>query len=299
MGKFFESNPAFEKSYYTYEANILTTVDATETPDATSKHIIKPTQAFFLKCAISSVPENIVFNTDMMTDGNFEVGTKYDDGGSGARALNRFTLKASNGSGASSASVNLSDEASADYVNGEDVTTLFDSNLDGVPMVFTVAGEKAVSIDRRPALDMVPFGVACGSSSEMVQLTVDGGSWMADGQLYVLDAVTGSVTEVGMEKIFAVQPNDYGRYFLTSTKASPLTLSHGEGADVLISVRGKQVTVTASAALQQVRAFSVSGATVYQTSHPGTTCQFQLQQGTYVVETETLDGRKTVKVLVK
>ena len=300
MGKFFESNPAFEKSYYTYEANILTTVDATETPDATSKHIIKPTQAFFLKCAISSVPENIVFNTDMMTDGNFEVGTKYDDGGSGARALNRFTLKASNGSGASSASVNLSDEASAGYVNGEDVTTLFDSNLDGVPMVFTVAGEKAVSIDRRPALDMVPFGVACGSSSEMVQLTVDGGSWMADGQLYVLDAVTGSVTEVGMEKIFAVQPNDYGRYFLTADKDITGIRETLASEDVVVSVRDHVVTVHSGSRLQSVCVLNVNGAVVANLRDCGLETKMNLAiGGIYIVEVQTATSRKTIKIVVR
>lgn len=300
MGEFFKFNTAFDKSYYIYEAGTMTAVDATETPDATSKHIIKPTQAFFLKCAISSVPENIVFNTDMMTDGNFEVGTKYDDGGSGARALNRFTLKASNGSGASSASVNLSDEASAGYVNGEDVTTLFDSNLDGVPMVFTVAGEKAVSIDRRPALDMVPFGVACGSSSEMVQLTVDGGSWMADGQLYVLDAVTGSVTEVGMEKIFAVQPNDYGRYFLTTDKNITGIRETLAEEGVVVSVRDRELMVRSASELKSVRVLNANGVAVASLRDGGLETTINLAVGgIYIVEIQTAASRKTVKIVVK
>jgi hypothetical protein len=59
------------------------------------------------------------------------------------------------------------------------------------------------------------------------------------------------------------------------------------------------VTVTATNELHQVRALSVSGATVFSDSNCGSSAQFQLQQGTYVIETETLGGRKTMKVLVK
>jgi len=301
MGKFFESNPAFEKSYYTYEANILTTVDATETPDATSKHIIKPTQAFFLKCAISSVPENIVFNTDMMTDGNFEVGTKYDDGGSGARALNRFTLKASNGSGASSASVNLSDEASAGYVNGEDVTTLFDSNLDGVPMVFTVAGEKAVSIDRRPALDLIPFGVACALSDELVNVACHLSTQTSDlSPLYLFDAVTGNVTEVGEGSAFMVQPNDYGRYFLTADKDITGIRETLASEDVVVSVRDHVVTVHSGSRLQSVCVLNVNGAVVANLRDCGLETKMNLAiGGIYIVEVQTATSRKTIKIVVR
>jgi hypothetical protein len=64
-------------------------------------------------------------------------------------------------------------------------------------------------------------------------------------------------------------------------------------------VRGSQVTVTATDDLQQVRAVSVSGATMYQAADCGTNCQFQLQPGTYIIDAESADGRKTVKVFVR
>ena len=196
--------------------------------------------------------------------------------------------------------MNLSDEASAGYVNGEDVTTLFDSNLDGVPMVFTVAGEKAVSIDRRSALDMVPFGVACGSSSEMVQLTVDGGSWMADGQLYVLDAVTGSVTEVGMEKIFAVQPNDYGRYFLTTDKNITAIRETLAEEGVVVSVRDRELMVRSASELKSVRVLNANGVAVANLRDCGLETKMNLAiGGIYIVEIQTAASRKTVKIVVR
>ena len=306
MGRFFgyqgngtynSYNPKLDPVYYTYEAGVVTAVDA-----RTTAGIIRPLQAFIVKCKESDAPENIVFNRWTITDGNYTNPTLYvPNGSNGARVVTRgLTLKASNGSGASSASVNLSDEASAGYVNGEDVTTLFDSNLDGVPMVFTVAGEKAVSIDRRSALDMVPFGVACGSSSEMVQLTVDGGSWMADGQLYVLDAVTGSVTEVGMEKIFAVQPNDYGRYFLTTDKNITAIRETLAEEGVVVSVRDRELMVRSASELKSVRVLNANGVAVANLRDCGLETKMNLAiGGIYIVEIQTAASRKTVKIVVR
>ena len=269
MATFLSENAANLESgtgYWTYTDN--------NTGSPMTSGTIAPMQSFFVK--VKSNATNVVFTPAMMRDGNSVAPSP-------APAL---LLTAQNEAGRSSASVWTED--------GDDVETLFDSNLADVPMVYTVSEGKAVTINHTSSLQEVCFGVTC-NSDEMVDVTFDG----VTDDLYVYDALTGESVSVGDGSTITVQPNDYGRYFLTSTIASPLTLSQGEGADVLISVRGKQVTVTASADLQQVRAFSVSGATVYQTSHPGTTCQFQLQQGTYVIETETLDGRKTMKVLVK
>ncbi len=289
-GTYYSYNPSLSPVYYTYNQGAMTATDATVTAA-----VIRPLQAFIVKCKASDAPENIVFNRWAITDGNFTAPTLYvpkANGNDPQPAPELLTLRATSSQGSSVTTIALSPQANNDFVDGEDATALLDTNLSDIPMVFTVAGSHALSIDRRSSVDMVPFAVS-SSTDEAVEITIDVDS------LYVYDALTNESVTIGDGSTVTVQPNDYGRYFLTSTKASPLTLSHGEGADVLISVRGRQVTVTASADLQQVRAFSVSGATVYQTSHPGTTCQFQLQQGTYVIETETLDGRKTMKVLVK
>ena len=116
--------------------------------------------------------------------------------------------------------------------------------------------------------------------------------------LYVYDALTGESTEVGEDGTVTIQPNDYGRYFLTSTEVSS-PLERQNEVSIIVSVRGSQVTVTATDDLQQVRAVSVSGATMYQAADCGTNCQFQLQPGTYIIDAESADGRKTVKVFVR
>lgn len=286
MKKFFADNSNLDQTgYWTYEASAAV---AHAKPTLANTAFIKPMQGFFVKKGTAT---DIVFNRQMQVDGNFP---PQAEGGNAPAPLMAITLSAQNNNGSSSATVAIDESSSAGYAANEDVETLFDSNLADVPMVYTVSEGKAVTINHTSSLQEVCFGVTC-NSDEMVDVTFDG---VAD-DLYVYDALTGESVSVGDGSTITVQPNDYGRYFLTSTIASPLTLSQGEGADVLISVRSGMVTVTATNELHQVRALSVSGATVYQTSHPGTTCQFQLQQGTYVIETETLGGRKTMKVLVK
>ena len=269
MATFLNENAANLESgtgYWTYTDN--------NTGSSLTSGTIAPMQSFFVK--VKSNATNVVFTPAMMRDGNSITPSP-------APAL---LLTAQNEAGRSSASVWTED--------GDDVETLFDSNLADVPMVYTVSEGKAVTINHTSSLQEVCFGVTC-NSDEMVDVTFDG----VTDDLYVYDALTGESVSVGDGSTITVQPNDYGRYFLTSTKASPLTLSQGEGADVLISVRSGMVTVTATNELHQVRALSVSGATVYSDSNCGSSAQFQLQQGTYVIEAETATGRKTVKVLVK
>lgn len=293
-------NPKLDPVYYTYEAGTVTAVDARVTAG-----LIRPLQAFIVKCRADDAPASIVFNRLAITDGNYTPPTLYvpdGSGSNGARVVTRgFTLKASNGSGASSATVDLSDEASADYVNGEDVTTLFDSNLSDVPMVFTVAGDKAVSIDRRPALDVVPFGVSCASSDEPVEVTVDSGQRTVDsGQLYVLDAVTGSVTEVGMEKTLAVQPNDYGRYFLTTNKDITGIRETLAEEGVVVSVRDRVLTVRSATKLKSVRVMNATGTIVADVRDGGLETTIHLAVGgIYIVEVQTAASRKTVKIVVR
>jgi len=166
MGKFFADNTELEKKYWTYEASVAKVVDATTTGGK-----VRPMQAFFVKS--SSTPE-IRFTSDMMIDGNYDNGTTVNSNSTSSPARPRLMLHAASERGSSSASIELSEKASAEYVASEDVETLFDSNLSDVPMVFTVAGKQAVSIDQRPEIDVVSFGVSCAESDDLVEVTVDG-----------------------------------------------------------------------------------------------------------------------------
>ena len=337
MGRFFgygdredyySYNPKLSPVYYIYKDGAARAVNATDEITAENKadRIIRPLQAFIIRCKASEAPENIVFNRWAITDGNYTDPTQYvpenngqDPQGDGQQEPSPVlwvSLTASDGEHTSRADIALRDDASADYVETEDAPTLFDSNLADVPTIYTVAGERAVSIDHRPQLDMVPFGVVWNDNVN-VNVNVNDNAHHSTlhaqpstlyaqpstlhaqpSTLYVYDALTGESTEVGEDGTVTIQPNDYGRYFLTSTEVSS-PLERQNEVSIIVSVRGSQVTVTATDDLQQVRAVSVSGATMYQAADCGTNCQFQLQPGTYIIDAESADGRKTVKVFVR
>ena len=302
MGVFFynanrgeEYNPLLDPVYYTYEDGVLQATDA-----RTTAKVIRPLQAFVVRCRAAEKPEKVVFHRRAITDGNYTPATLYVPANNtgGAR---RLTLKASGSGGSSTASVAVDSQASDGYDHTEDAMTLFDSNLSDVPVVFTITDGRAVSIDSRQSLGVVPFGVACAGSNELVSVECSFSHQTSDiSQLYVVDAVTGGVTEVVEGGSVMVQPNDYGRYFLTTR--SDLTAVKDAKADggIVVSVRGSLVTVKAGEALTSVRALTTGGATVYSEADCGPEMSFRLNQdGVYIIEAQTAEARKTVKIVVK
>ena len=303
-GSYYSYNPKLNPVYYTYEAGTVTAVDA-----RTTAAVIRPLQAFIVKCKANDAPEGIVFNRWAITDGNYTPPTLYvPEGGSGTRAMNpTLTLRAANGNGSSEATVRIDASASSGYNAKEDASTLFDSNLSDVPMVYTVAGSRAVSIDSRPDLDVVSFGVACASNDELVEVNVDcskftdnGLQFTDDNHLYIIDAVTGSIMEVGVGSSFAVQPNDYGRYFLTTNGDMTAIRETLASENIVVSVRNRQLTVRSASELKMVRVLDTNGIVAASLNDCGTETTVNLTLGgVYIIEAETEHGRKTRKVIVK
>ncbi len=296
MGEFFAQNTAFGGNYYTYEDGTLTAVDATGTPSSTSKHIIKPLQAFFVKCVAGSAPDKITFHRSMMTDGNYEIGTVYNAGNSTLAPSREFTLTASSNRGQSAASVSVGEEEKS-------VETLFDSNLTDVPMVYTVADGQAVSINQVKELSKpIAFGVTCTASNEMVDVTFSDIEKLTSGEVYVVDAVDGTSQQIYEGDSFAVQPNDYGRYFLTFTGGSATGIEETASAQqgIVVSVRGREVTVTSGEEISQIQAVSLNGSTIYQNNSCGNSVTFMLHTGVYVIQAKNIVGaQQNVKIFVK
>lgn len=311
MAKFLAKNPKLGTAYWR--------VNGDPAAGSTTGQI-KPLESFFVKVTEITDPEagiQVEFDNSLMIDGNAPLVNNASSGTRGGEVA-AVTLKAVSEEGSSVASIAIGEEASDGYDEGEDVETLFDSNLDDVPMVYTVAGNKAVSIDVRRKLDVVPFGVSCGSSDEMVgvklswsensskftvdglQFTDDGLQLTADNRFYVLDAVTGEVTEMYDGKTVSVQPNDYGRYFLT-TRGGLTAIQEAKGGNgIVVSVRNKTLTVRSDAGLKAVRIVTVGGETVASTADCGTEASFALaNSGVYIVEAQTASGGKTMKAVVR
>lgn len=261
------------QGYWTYDHN--------STGSATTSGYIEPMQSFFVK--MKSGVTGVVFKPSMMRDKTTIAATPSRE----------FTLTAANERGRSAATVVAGEEEKS-------VETLFDSNLEDVPMVYTVADGQAVSLNQVTELSKpIAFGVTC-NSNEPIDVTFSDIEQLTDGEVIVVDAVDGKTQTIYEGDTFTVQPNDYGRYFLTFAGG---TTGIEEAADVrqgvVVSVRGREVTVTAGDEISSVRALSMNGATMYQDGTCGTSTSFSLAAGVYIIQAESAGKQYTVKVMVK
>jgi hypothetical protein len=289
MKKFFANNTTLSTDgYWTYEGSTAT---AYTVPSQTNTNLIKPMQAFFVK---KGTAESIIFNKDMQVDGNFP---PIVSAGGNARKMT-MTLSAANSQGSSSACVELSKKASVGYVGDEDVETLFDSNLADVPMVYTVTADgQAVSINQLPELHIVPFGVTC-SSDDVVEVAI-GGTEVVDGRLYVFDALTDQFTEVGEGSIINVTPNEYGRYYLTRSSSLLEIAESSAATDITVIARGGKIIVRSKELLGSVRVVTAGGSVVYSYDGGSNETSCRVADGIYIVEAETQNTKKTLKVIVR
>lgn len=248
---------------------------------------IKPMTSFFVKTNDRS--KGVNFDNSMMIDGN----ANPNPGTSPSR---EFTLTASSNRGQSTASVSVGEEEKS-------VETLFDSNLTDVPMVYTVADGQAVSINQVKELSKpIAFGVTCTASNEMVDVTFSDIEKLTSGEVYVVDAVDGTSQQIYEGDSFAVQPNDYGRYFLTFTGGSATGIEETASAQqgIVVSVRGREVTVTSGEDISQIQAVSLNGSTIYQNNSCGNSVTFMLHTGVYVIQAKNTAGvQQNVKIFVK
>ncbi len=278
MAAFISGNSANLETagYWTYTDNNTGTALTTGT--------VGPMQSFFVKVKSSST-EKVVFTPAMMVDGSTVT--------SASSPSREFTLTATSNRGQSTASVSMGEEEKS-------VETLFDSNIADVPVVYTVANGQAVSINQVTDLKPVAFGVNC-NSNDFVDVTFSDIEQLTDGDVFVVDAVDGKTQQIYEGDTFSIQPNDYGRYFLTFAGG---TTGVEEVADVqkgiVISVRGKEVIVTSTEGISQVRALSLNGATMYQDGACGTFTSFTLAGGVYIIKAENSVGKQQIaKIIVK
>lgn len=300
MKKFFESsaNAGISSTYWVVDDDnqsvgvggkdgLVTTGDGTT---------VAPLQSFFIKKDESSgatTANSVTFTADMQV-----LGSGTDDG---LRSANALTITATTSDGRQSrAAVAYSGMASDDYQSGEDAELFLDSNLGDVPMVYTVAGTMATSINVRQNCELVPLGVY-GTDDEPVTLRFDQVDAFSGVKLY--DAQTKRYTTLTEGSEVSVSTNDSGRYYLTGGLATGSEAIRTVDDISIYSVRpGEIVATSAGSSLRSVRVYGIGGELVTQQSLANQSVYRLRVPGNaiYVVYAEDMDGIiRNVKLRVR
>lgn len=251
--------------------------------------LIPPLRSFFV-VKNAEVENNVIkFTQEMQTlDGN----------GDGLRSANALTITATTSDGRTSrAAVAYDMAASADYEASEDAELFLDSNLGDMPMVYTVAGTMATSINRTSELYNIPLGVY-GNKQEMVTLSFGGLNQFSSATLY--DAQEQTETPLHEGKTVSVPAGTSGRYFLRAGTPTGNEVI-ARNAFLVYSVGGGKVMVTSSnTPLKDIRVYTMGGAQVRSIQASGMQQEIYLNRGIYLITVSDQDGlQETRKVLVR
>lgn len=256
-------------------------------------------QGFFVEGKEGTNTITLKFTADMQTSLHTS-GTLLRAPAIGRAEAPMLRIRASRSGQGSEALVVKDTTAVNGYEAAEDMQLLLDNSLQEIPMVYTLAGNRTSTINRRRSLWRVPLGVL-SNSEEPVQLTFSGMRSFGE-TLSLLDSQTGAVTPLrgnGNADCVKVEVPGVttGRYFILSSER-PALEDEQNFTQPLIQADNGSVTVTSSAAhvLTYVRIIAADGRTVYKLTPYVSRLSLKLPTGVYVVEARTDEGESVGKV---
>lgn len=256
-------------------------------------------QGFFVEGKEGTNTITLKFTADMQTSLHTS-GTLLRAPAIGRAEAPMLRIRASRSGQGSEALVVKDTTAVNGYETAEDMQLLLDNSLQEIPMVYTLAGNRTSTINRRRSLWRVPLGVL-SNSEEPVQLTFSGMRSFGE-TLSLLDSQTGAVTPLrgnGNADCVKVEVPGVttGRYFILSSER-PALEDEKDFTQPLIQADNGSVTISSSAAhvLTYVRIVAADGRTVYKLTPYVSRLSLKLPTGVYVVEARTDEGESVAKV---
>lgn len=256
-------------------------------------------QGFFVEGKEGTNTINLKFTADMQTSLHTS-GTLLRAPAIGRAEAPVLRIRASRSGQGSEALVVKDTTAVNGYEAAEDMQLLLDNSLQEIPMVYTLAGNRTSTINRRRSLWRVPLGVLSNSEAP-VQLTFSGMRSFGE-TLSLLDSQTGAVIPLrgnGNADCVKVEVPGVttGRYFILSSER-PALEDEQNFTQPLIQADNGSVTISSSAAhvLTYVRIVAADGRTVYKLTPYVSRLSLKLPTGVYVVEARTDEGESVGKV---
>lgn len=288
MKKFFNENHQLDKKYWYIvgdKQGVALDNDGEEggiTGDGSTNFTIPPLHSFFVRIN-DPTDREITFTSAMQVLG------KENDGRTTTRTL-RITASADGK--VSHAVVRYSARAVADYQTSEDAELFLDPNLAGVPMVYTVAGSMAVSVNQTDKMYGIPLGTYGGLTDE-VALTFNGTESFSNLSLY--DAVNRTEIPLSEGVSVRIKGNVSGRYYLHA--GAPTQNEEIETSRTLIYTLGQNRIVVSSSSVpvEKIRICRINGSLVNEIKVYDFYREIHVSSpGIYVVTVQTADGKSEV-----
>lgn len=302
MYRFLKANTAFENSIWTLDNGVMKTHSVPVDLDYDKKTdvIVNPTQAFFVKVKEGeTAPTNVTFNATMLINKDVTPGEK-------ALIIRpTVTLTTVNGERSSQSELIVNDEASRDYVEGEDVEMLGEGNIAEIAQVYSVAGSQAVALNASDDINWMPVGVVAPKSKD-IDVNISLNSKMLikmnneGSQLFLFDATTKTFSEIKDGMTVKMMANDHGRYYVTNQ--SSLNTTDINTIDCFSPTENTIVVATLKGDMKRVVVYDVAGSLVTSNhSVNGGRCQLNVPKaGIYVVKATTKEDRtETFKIVVR
>lgn len=302
MYRFLKANTAFENSIWTLDNGVMKThsVPVDQDYDKNTDVIVNPTQAFFVKVKEGeTAPANVTFNATMLINKDVTPGEK-------ALIIRpTVTLTTVNGERSSQSELIVNDEASREYVEGEDVEMLGEGNIAEIAQVYSVAGSQAVALNASDDINWMPVGVVAPKSKD-IDVNISLNSKMLikmnneGSQLFLFDATTKTFSEIKDGMTVKMMANDHGRYYITNQ--SSLNTTDINTIECFSPTENTIVVATLKGDMKRVVVYDISGALVTSNhSVNGGRCQLNVPKaGIYVVKATTKEDRtETFKIVVR
>lgn len=301
MYRFLKANPAFENSIWTLDNGKVTayTLALDEAYDKKTDVLVSPTQAFFVKLKTGESATVATFNASMLINKEVTPGEK-------ALVIRpTLTLTTTDGVRNSESKLIVNDEASRDYVEGEDVEMLGEGNIAEIAQVYSVAGSQAVALNASDDINWMPVGVVAPKSKD-IDVNISLNSKMLikmnneGSQLFLFDATTKTFSEIKDGMTVKMMANDHGRYYITNQ--SSLNTTDINTIDCFSPTENTIVVATLKGDMKRVVVYDISGALVTSNhSVNGGRCQLNVPKaGIYVVKATTMEDRtETFKIVVR
>lgn len=301
MYRFLKANPAFENSIWTLDNGKVTayTLALDEAYDKKTDVLVSPTQAFFVKLKTGESATEATFNASMLINKDVTPGEK-------ALVIRpTLTLTTTDGVRNSESKLIVNDEASRDYVDGEDVEMLGEGNIAEIAQVYSVAGSQAVALNASDDINWMPVGVVAPKSKD-IDVNISLNSKMLikmnneGSQLFLFDATTKTFSEIKDGMTVKMMANDHGRYYITNQ--SSLNTTDINTIECFSPTENTIVVATLKGDMKRVVVYDISGALVTSNhSVNGGRCQLNVpKSGIYVVKATTKEDRtETFKIVVR